>query len=579
MEAGFWLGILQNTALLLALVALFDLATLRALRHRPALENFLAGLSLALIVLAVMGTAVPLRPGIVFDTRSVLLALAGLFFGPFPTLVAALAAGAFRVHLGGPGAAMGVAVLAESALVGLAWRRLRKGDLAGVTLGELYGLGWVVHLLMMGCGVLLPPEVRGETLRGIALPVLLVYPLATAAVGALLALRLDREGTLHALEEREERLRGIVEHATNLFYSHTPNHVLTYVSPQSWHFLGCGPEEAKVKWTQFVTDHPANRAGFEATQRAIETGRAQLPYELELRTQEGRTLWVEVHEAPVVKDGRTVAVVGALTDVTERKRAEEEKRRLEAQWMQSQKMEAVGRLAGGMAHDFNNMLNVLRIHAEVARRRVGEPEAVQQSLQEIGRAIDRAAGLVRQLLGFARKQAVFPRKLLLDEALTSLVSLLRPAVGREVRLLLEPGPSTQPLWMDPGQLDQVVTNLVVNARDAISGPGAITLRTAPFTPDEAFLGENPDVRPGEYVRLEVEDTGKGIPAEVLPKVFEPFFTTKGEEGTGLGLATVYGIVKQNGGFVHIQSQEGRGTTVRVYFPVGEGGPEEAPSGP
>jgi PAS domain S-box-containing protein len=576
METGFWLGLLQNAALLLSLVVLYDLLTLQALRRKPALEQLLAGGALALVVLAVMSVPVPVHPGIFFDTRSVLLALAGLFFGPMPTAIAALAATAFRVALGGPGTAMGVAVIAESALVGLTWRHWRRGDPTALSFRELYALGVVVHGILLACTVLLPSGIRGTVLRSIALPVLLVYPLATMAVGLLLRRRLERMEALQALEESEEKLKQIVEHSTNLFYSHTPDHVLTYVSPQSRYFLGCSPEEARTRWTRFVTDNPVNARSYEATERAIRTGLAQPPYELELRTKDGRILWVEVHEAPVVKNGRTVAVVGALADITERKLAEEGKRRAEAQLQWAQKMEAVGRLASGVVHDFNNMLNILRIHTEVARRRAGDPEVVQRSLEEIRQVTDRAAGLVRQLLGFARKQEVSPQRLSLNEVLAPLVSLLRPAMGREVQVLFEPGPLKSPVWMDPGQLDQVVTNLAMNARDALEGAGTITVRTVPFVPDEEFIRQNPYVRPGEYVLLEVQDTGKGIPAEVLPKVFEPFFTTKGDQGTGLGLATVYGIVKQNGGFVHLESQEGQGTVVRILLPVRQG--ERDPEG-
>lgn len=578
METGFWLGVLQNAALLLALVVLYDLLTLESLPRRPLLEKVLAGAALGAAVLLVMAAHIPLYPGVVFDTRSVLLSLAGLFFGALPVAVAAAAAAAYRIFLGGPGAAMGTAVIFSSAAAGLCWRRYRRGPLSRISAGELYALGLVVHGVMLACTAFLPPAERGPTFRAVALPVLLVYPLATAAVGLLLRQRLERREALSALRESEQRLKQIVEHSTNLFYSHTPEHVLTYVSPQSRYFLGCSPEEARVRWTEFITGNPVNARGYEATERAIQTGLAQPPYELELKTQDGRTLWVEVHEAPVVKEGRTVAVVGALTDITDRKRAEEERRQAEAQLQGAQRMEAVGRLAGGVAHDFNNMLNILRIHTEVARRRAGEPEVLVRSLEEIGEATDRAAGLVRQLLGFARKQPVSPRVFPLNEALAPLVSLLRPAVGREARLLFEPGDLPKPVRMDPGQLDQVVTNLVVNARDALEGPGTITLRTAPFVPDEEFLHRFPYVGPGEYVLLEVEDTGKGIPEELLSKAFEPFFTTKGEQGTGLGLATVYGIVKQNGGFVHLESREGRGTVVRVCLPAWEGeGPGESGS--
>jgi len=240
---------------------------------------------------------------------------------------------------------------------------------------------------------------------------------------------------------------------------------------------------------------------------------------------------------------------------------------LEAQLQQAQKMEAVGRLAGGVAHDFNNMLAVIAGHAEMALEQTAPDSALHADLLEIQRAVQSSADLTRQLLAFARKQTIAPQVLDLNVTITSMLKMLRRLIGEDIDLLWKPADSLWPVKLDPAQIDQILANLVVNARDAITGVGKITIETGQVTFDEAYCENHADFVPGAYVLLGVSDNGCGMDKEVLTQLFDPFFTTKPlGRGTGLGLATVYGIVKQNQGFINVYSEPGEGTTFRIYLP-------------
>ena len=255
----------------------------------------------------------------------------------------------------------------------------------------------------------------------------------------------------------------------------------------------------------------------------------------------------------------------------ERKREEEEKTKLEDLLQQAQKMESIGRLAGGVAHDFNNMLTVILGHTNLALMTMEPAQPLYVSLEEIRKAAERSADLTRQLLAFARKQAIVPKVLDVNETVVGTLNMLQRLVGEDIRLAWQPGINLWPVKVDPSQVDQILANLCVNARDAIADVGRIAIETENCTFDTNNCAIHVGAWPGDFVRLAVSDDGSGMDKETLAHIFEPFFTAKGAgKGTGLGLATVYGIVKQNNGFINVYSEPGLGTTFTIYLPRHEG---------
>jgi signal transduction histidine kinase len=315
-----------------------------------------------------------------------------------------------------------------------------------------------------------------------------------------------------------------------------------------------------------------------------ETGKL-LALEFRIITRTGEVRWVshicaEIHD----ETGCFLGWRGDLVDITERKLAEEEKDKLEIQFQQAQKMESVGRLAGGVAHDFNNMLGVIMGHTELALRQVDPASPLNAHLIEISKAAERSADLTRQLLAFARKQIVAPKALDLNEVVAGMLTMLQRLIGEDISLVWWPQVGLWPVRMDPSQFDQLLANLCINARDAIDDVGTITIETGHRVFDEAYCANHLGFNPGDYVRLAISDNGCGMDKEIVGHIFEPFFTTKGVgKGTGLGLATVYGVVKQNNGFVNVYSEPGQGTTFTIYLPryVGNGAQvqTEQPAGP
>ncbi len=259
--------------------------------------------------------------------------------------------------------------------------------------------------------------------------------------------------------------------------------------------------------------------------------------------------------------GKPVRALGTTQDITARVELEE-------QFRQAQKMEAVGRLAGGVAHDFNNMLTVIQVRAEQALRRLEPDSPLQETFREILEAAERSTGLTRQLLTYARRQAVEPRVVDLNQSIGAMQQMLQRLIGEDVTLTWLPGESLWPTRIDPAQVDQILANLCVNARDAIHDIGRIVIETQNITLDEEYCRNRSGHRPGDYVMIAVSDNGAGMDTDTRTHIFEPFYTTKEiGKGTGLGLATVYGIVQQNNGFLHVYSEPGEGTTFRIYLPA------------
>jgi signal transduction histidine kinase/DNA-binding response OmpR family regulator len=277
----------------------------------------------------------------------------------------------------------------------------------------------------------------------------------------------------------------------------------------------------------------------------------------------GRQPLENLHTAESMLKLVAVRAAGEL----ERKKAQEEKEKLQEQLLRAQKMESVGRLAGGVAHDFNNLTSVIMGRAETALAKISPEQAVYHDLQEILKAAQRSADLTRQLLAFARKQTISPLVLDLNVTISSMFEMFQRLIGEEIDLMWQPTPDVWHVQIDPSQIDQILANLLVNARDAIDGVGTVTIETSNVVIDKAASSARPGLAAGEYAMLAVSDSGSGMDRETLAHLFEPFFTTKETgKGTGLGLATVYGIIRQNNGYIDVRSEPGRGTTFRVYLP-------------
>ena len=693
-------ALIQNAALLLAMAFAYDLITNRYRLQKPGLLVQLSvGVGLGVLCIIIMLSSWRYVTGIVFDTRSVLLGVAGLFFGVVPTTVAMAMAAAFRLSLGGAATWVGVGVILASGTLGLLWHHFRGQQVEEFSWRELYLFGLLVHAVMLALMFILPRTTALQVLAQISLPVLTIYPLATALLGSLMVNRLRREDFSTQLQTSEERLRLALMAANQGLYDLNVQTGEAKVSPEYATMLGYDPvefHESNAKWIERL--YPDDHAPVVAVYRDYIAGKIpEYRVEFRQRTKAGEWKWILSLGKVVEYDaaGRPLRMLGTHTDITERKQAEvtlgeseqrfrslledvpniavqgydrqrravfwntaseilygfsreealgrqleeliippemrqgvigavnswlnqgtpipagelvlqgkggrpvnvfsshvmqinihgepemycididiaerkrneEEKEKLQAQLLQAQKMESVGRLAGGVAHDFNNMLQTILGYSDLSLAQIEATSPVHEGLLEIRKAAMRSADLTRQLLAFARKQTASPKILDLNDTVSGMLKMLQRLIGEDIDLAWLPGHSLWPVKIDPSQLDQILANLAVNARDAIADTGKITIETGNVSLDTAYCADHPESLPGEYVLLVVSDNGCGMDKETLIHIFEPFFTTKEQgKGTGLGLGTVYGIVRQNNGFVNVYSEPGQGTTFSIYLP-------------
>ena len=375
----------------------------------------------------------------------------------------------------------------------------------------------------------------------------------------------ERKGASESLRESNERFAAAFNNAPMMVtISNLEDGTLLDVNQRFSDISGFGREEAIGKSSAAMGWlDPADWAEFiEIVNRE---GRAH-DFEVKSHSKSGQQILCKCWGELITISGRQHLLTIAL-DVTEH-------RRIEQQFIQAQKMESVGRLAGGVAHDFNNMLSIIIGHAGLALMKADNTNPLHHHLEEIHDAANRSAEITRQLLTFARKQDVEPKILDLNDTVSGMLKMLRRLIGEDIDLEWNPGSETSKVKIDPSQLDQIMANLCVNARDAISGVGKIDIQTENITLDNSLLPDQPDKAPGNYVMLTVSDNGCGIENDVIQHIFEPFYTTKElGKGTGLGLATVFGIVQQNGGYVRVSSEPGHGTTFRIYLPSVEDGTE------
>lgn len=377
----------------------------------------------------------------------------------------------------------------------------------------------------------------------------------------------DVQKQIRRFRDSEERFRILVNTIPDYIWLKDPDGVFLSCNRMFCSLLNLYPEEIIGRTDYDFWPEPLADFFKEKDRRVMDTGQV-LNNEERVPGQDGEDIVWDTIKAPVFyADGKLMGVMGIARDITARVQAEAEKIKLREQLNQAQKLESVGRLAGGVAHDFNNMLSVIRGNADLAEGEAGLPSRVKEYILEITRAADRSADLTRQLLAFARKEEVSPRLIRLNNALDGMLKMLNRIIGEDIELEWLPGKGVWSVKMDPSQLDHILVNLCVNARDAIKTDGRIAIETRNIKIDEGFCDTHPGARLGEFVMLAVRDNGEGIPKSVLPNIFDPFFTTKGRgKGTGLGLSTVYGVTRQAGGFITVYSEPGLGSVFHIYLP-------------
>jgi PAS domain S-box-containing protein len=452
---------------------------------------------------------------------------------------------------------------------------MRAEDTIGKKAFELFP-----HLLANGVDKLLERAAAGETVRSPDQPYHIpltgksgwvtgqyspIYDLDGRCVGVVGIIRevSQRKKVEDALRQSERWFRSIIENATEMVLVLEVDGTAKYVSPASKRVLGRDPKEIQgANVFNFIHPEDARTVQMEFA-RLLELRGAATPLEFRCRHSDGSWRTFVATARNLMHDPHVYGVIVNARDATEQ-------RSLELQFQHVQKMEAVGRLAGGVAHDFNNLLSVIQGNAQLALRAIAKSAPGHEEVAEIGLAADRAAVLTRQLLTFSRQQPLSLQDLRPNEVIEEIQRLLERLLGDDIKLALSMEALTGSVRADRGQLEQVLMNLAVNARDAMPNGGKLEIATGDteVTPD--FARMHPGTKPGSYVVIAVNDTGTGMTADVKGRIFEPFFTTKPRgKGTGLGLSTVYGIVQQCGGFVLVDSEVGLGTTFKIYLPRAE----------
>lgn len=368
-----------------------------------------------------------------------------------------------------------------------------------------------------------------------------------------------------ALQRSEQKYRGIFDESVAAIFVFDRDKRCVDANQAGLDLIGYTREQALgMHMTDVDVDLDVAHAG----QQLLLAGKRLINFSHRLRRKDGRIVTVLNNSRPLTgEDGAVVGMQSTLIDVTALQAAQEQQARLQAQLHEAQKLESIGRLAGGVAHDFNNMLSIILGRTSLAMEQLATDDPLHAELKDVLDAAERSADLTRQLLAFARRQTTTPIVLDLNRKLESMLLMLARLVGEDVDLCWAPGAEVRPVRMDPSQVDQILANLCANARDAMTGPGQVRISTANVEVPAAASAPQ-GLPPGRYVQLSFSDNGVGMTPEVQANVFEPFFTTKAiGKGTGLGLATVYGIVKQNRGHVEVSSRPGEGTTFRILLPA------------
>ncbi|MDA3895713.1 MAG: response regulator [Desulfobacteraceae bacterium] len=369
---------------------------------------------------------------------------------------------------------------------------------------------------------------------------------------------LDLEKEVAERKTTEERCRILVDHAGDAIFV-AQNGGMQVLNPATVRLTGYSVEElTRMPFVDLI--HPEDQKGIQdAYDKSLKGEKVPAKSGFRMIARSGKISWAQMNSTRITWENRP-ATLNFVRDVTNLRNTEEQLR-------QAQKMESIGRLAGGVAHDFNNMLSVITGYAEMAMEKLKKTDPLHNDISEIIDAANRSTHLTRQLLAFSRKQIISPKLLYMNTVVLDTLKMLQRMTGENIEIVFNGGDHLWNIYIDPSQVDQILGNLMVNARDAMNAKGVVTIETKNVVLDAAYCADWPDVVPGDYVMLSVSDTGSGMDKKIMANIFEPFFTSKAvDEGTGLGLSTIFGIVKQNNGHIDVSSEPGKGSVFRIYIP-------------
>jgi len=511
---------------------------------------------------AVIGMLRPLvlAPGLIFDGRSVMISLCGLFFGPEAVAVAGAMALICRIIQGGMGAVMGVSVILSSALIGVFFhlRWIRRDT--EITAAQLFGFSLIVHVAMLILVFLLPLPMVVTTLKRIGLPVLLTYPLATVLIGKILSDQQARNRSQKKIKQAKERFKILVNNAPfgMVLIGNDTNFLL--INPKFKEMFGYDEADVSNGRVWFRKAFPDREyrqkviAAWITDEKNTQHGQ-QRPRIFTVTCKNGEKKVTSFIPVTLTNNEQLMTTVDITHDME-----------MEEKFRQAERLESIGRLAAGVAHDLNNMLSPILGNAELMLLDQDPTSKVYRRAQGIIQAAERSRELIAQLLAFGRKQMLIKQSLDLRRIIEDIKKLIQRTIRENIRMETILCAEPCPVSADPGRIGQILMNLCVNAQDAMPDGGTLTIEVMHAQIDETSAEKLVQGTPGNYVLLAVSDTGCGIDKVTQQHIFEPFFTTKNELGTGLGLATVYGIVKQHDGYIQVYSEPGQGTLFKIYLP-------------
>ncbi len=554
----------NNLAIFVALVAVYSYLHAQFNQPNSYKRQIVMGLSFGIFAIGCMYAKIPVFEGVIVDQRNAIVALSGAFGGPISAILSAIFAGAFRAHLGGGGVFAGIIGVSLSATAGIGMNLFsRRFD--SIPRAAISALLAAVVILP---GFLFVGDIRTgwELMLAMALPYGSAIALGIFLGGLLLRREEDRHQVERQFRESEKQYRELVEGTLDLIIHTDSDGNFTFVNHVAEKILGFPPAECVgLPLRQFV--HPDDRdMTMDWFNNCVAQKKSHAKLENRLihaQTQKSYTLlW---SSSFYFDDAGDFVGMGSIArDMTERKE-------LESQLLQAQKMESIGRLAGGIAHDFNNILVPINLYTGMAMKKLEPDSKLYANMQVIQEAARRAANLTRQILAFSRKQVLEMQVLDLNGVVTEFQQMLRHLLSENIVFQTALEPALDPVNADRGQIEQVLMNLAVNARDAMPTGGKLIIETANVYLDATYVKKYAGVQAvGHYVMLAVSDTGSGMDSATQQKIFEPFFTTKERgKGTGLGLSTVFGIVRQHGGNIWVYSEVDKGTTFKIYLPRAE----------